>query len=266
MEKKLFIPEYNARFHYHIQGNGPQVMLIHGLFENSRIWKAIAESLSDHYTVLIPDLPGHGLSEDLEDGDYALERIQAVLFGMADAEQFTRFPVIGHSMGGYAALAMAEASPGRISRIAMVHSTAKADTEEKKRNRERSISILNANRKLFFGEVFKNLFHPGRVDEFSAQISQLLSDSDRMSSSAVTGTLKSLRDRKDRMDFLLRTRQPVSYFIGKHDHVLPADDLEAEARLLGAHYVISATSGHMGFYESPDELLDFIRHFLEKEE
>lgn len=265
MEKKLFIPDYNAHFHYHIQGSGPQVMLIHGLCEDSQIWKAIAENLSKHFTVLTPDLPGHGFSDDLEDGDYSLERIQTILFKLADAEQFTRFPVIGHSMGGYTALAMAEASPERISRIAMVHSTAKADTEEKKRNRERSISILNANRKLFFGEVFKNLFHPERVDEFSTQINQLLSDSDRMSLSAVTGTLKSLRDRKDRMDFLLQTRQPVSYFIGKYDNVLPAVDLEAEARLLGAHYVISATSGHMGFYESPDEMHDFIRHFLEKE-
>jgi len=239
-------------------------MMIHGLCEDSQIWKAISESLSEHNTVLTPDLPGHGLSDDLADGDYALERIQDILFRLADAEQFSRFPVIGHSMGGYAALAMAEASPERVSRIAMIHSTAKADTDEKKKNRERSISILNANRKLFFGEVFKNLFHPERVDEFSAQITQLLSDSDRMSLQAVTGTLKSLRDRKDRMDFLLKTKHPVSYFIGKHDNVLPASDLQEEARLLGAHYVISSTSGHMGFYESPQELQHFILDFLDK--
>lgn len=265
-QKTLYIPEFEITCAYVIIGNGPNVMLIHGLCESNEVWAEHAESLSDDYRVLLPDLPGFGKSEPFADGNFDLERVQKVVFAMADAEGFDTFSVVGHSMGGYTALAMLEAQAKRLKGISMFHSTAHADSDEKKKGRDKSIKVLNQNRDLFFREVFKNLFNSERLTEFMPLVQELYEASKNIETETVTGTLKALRNRKDRLALLNKFYGHISYFIGRHDNVLPADDLIEEAESLVVDYYLAETSGHMGFYEAPEEVDDYLFAFLEEAE
>lgn len=264
MEKTCFATEQGVDISYTLLGQGKPVMLIHGLCEDRKIWEYHGTVLAENYRVIIPDLPGYGASAPFPDADFSLEKMSDALFTLADQEELNSFAVVGHSMGGYTGLAMAGKYPERIQSLSLFHSTARADSDEKKKNRERSINIFRQNRELFFRELFKNLFHPERLTEFLPQVDQLLQDSKNIHEDTLKGTLLALRDRKDRFDFLKTYTGHLSYFIGRHDNVLPAETLTEEARILGAQIHISEASGHMGFYESPEETTRYLSGFLEQ--
>jgi pimeloyl-ACP methyl ester carboxylesterase len=265
-EKKIFIPELNIECAYTIGGEGPNVILLHGLCESKKVWQNHAKLLSSEYRVLVPDLPGYGDSQPFSDGDFSLERMQKAVFAIADAEQFDRFSIVGHSMGGYTALAMLETQIKRIKGLSLFHSTSHADSDEKKKGRDKSIKVLQQNRDLFFREVFKNLFNSEKLTEYMPLVLAMYQDSAQIETETVTGTLLALRDRKDRFDLLNNFYGHISYFIGEKDNVLPVDDLVEEAEKLVVEFYVSEDSGHMGFYEVPDEVTEYLFNFLEETE
>lgn len=262
--KKIHIPHLQVDCAYRVHGNGPGVVLIHGLCDSGEAWEKQVPLLARHYRVLVPDLPGYGHSQPFPDGNFALERLQQAVFAVADAEGMERFSVIGHSMGGYTALAMLEAQPGRMDALCLFHSTSRGDTEEKKKGRDKSVRVLHKNRDLFFREVFKNLFNQERLPQFMPMVRHMYEQSARLQTETVVNTLLALRDRKDRYALLQNAQIPVSYFMGRHDNVLPADTLVAEAESLGVPYHVSEVSGHMAFHESPAEVEKYLLDFLAK--
>lgn len=261
--KKIHIPHLNIDCAYRVYGSGPDVILIHGLCDSGEAWEKLVPGLARHCRVLIPDLPGYGHSQPFTDNNFALENLQQAVFALADTEGMDRFTVIGHSMGGYTALAMLEAQPERIQALCLFHSTSRGDTDEKKKGRDKSIRVLHKNRDLFFREVFKNLFNEARLEQFMPIVRHMYEQSARIATDTVVNTLLALRDRKDRYALLQKAGIPVSYFIGRHDNVLPADTLIAEAESLGVPYHVSEISGHMAFHESPNEAENYLLTFLE---
>ncbi len=88
-------------------------MLVHGFAEDGRIWDEQLKFLQNNFTVIIPDLPGSGLSEynpDLQ----TIEDFAGIIRLIADVEEIDRFTLIGHSMGGYISLAFAEQYPENL--------------------------------------------------------------------------------------------------------------------------------------------------------
>ena len=127
-------------------GNGPAVILVHGFGEDGNIWKNQEEILSEKYTLILPDIPGSGGQSDLlsekdhpvQISDYA-ESIKEII----DEEKLESFILIGHSMGGYIALAFAEKYPGILKALGLFHSSAFADSEEKKATRTKAIEFIH---------------------------------------------------------------------------------------------------------------------------
>ncbi len=264
MKNRAEISEFGVSISYTIMGEGKPVMLVHGLCESGKIWTEHGRILAPHFKIIIPDLPGYGESSPFPDGNFALEKIGKVLFDLADKEGIEEFSLIGHSMGGYTGLAMVEEQPERIKALSLFHSTARADSDEKKKARERTVKVFLQNRELFFRELFKNLFHTGRLEEFMPRVNELMKDSGSISDATVKGTLLALRDRKDRFDMLKHFRGSLSYFIGRYDNVLPSAASEEEAKLLDAHMHVSEHAGHMGFYECPEETAAYLLEFLNR--
>lgn len=96
-------------------GEGPPLLLLHGLFGSGQNWGAIRRALAPRFRVLTPDLRNHGASGRAADMSYA-----AMAGDMAetmDAAGIARAAVLGHSMGGKAAMALALARPGRVERL-----------------------------------------------------------------------------------------------------------------------------------------------------
>ena len=120
--------------HYQVKGNGPVVMLVHGFGETAAIWDRIIQHLTG-FSWIIPDLPGSGRSGLIE--DMSMEGMAESLLDILDNENLSDCIMIGHSMGGYITLAFAEKYESRLRGIGLFHSTAYADSEEKKETRRR---------------------------------------------------------------------------------------------------------------------------------
>ncbi len=97
---------------------GPRIAFLHGLFGQGKNWTSIAKILAEQARVIMMDLPNHGQSGWTETVTYG-EMAVAVADVLADADDDT-LNVVGHSMGGKVAMAMALLQPGLVERLAVV--------------------------------------------------------------------------------------------------------------------------------------------------
>jgi NTE family protein len=105
---------------YRIGGQGPAVLLVHGLLEDSMTWRKVAASLARDHTVIAPDLLGHGASDGPLDVDYTLGGHVWMLRDLLDRLGQDRVTVVGHSLGGGIAMAFAGHYPDRVERLALI--------------------------------------------------------------------------------------------------------------------------------------------------
>src|SRR5918995_3310323 len=112
---------HGHRVIYRIAGSGPAIVLIHGMVNSSRHWEAVATRLADRYTVIAPDLVGHGDSATPR-GDYSLGAHAAVIRDLLSALGIERATMVGHSLGGGIAMVYFWQFPNRVERLALVSS------------------------------------------------------------------------------------------------------------------------------------------------
>ncbi len=112
---------HGRRVIYRITGSGPPVVLIHGMLNSSRHWQAVAERLAGEYTVVAPDLIGHGDSAAPR-GDYSLGAHAASIRDLLAAIGIERATIVGHSLGGGVALQFFYQFPHRVERLVLVSS------------------------------------------------------------------------------------------------------------------------------------------------
>jgi pimeloyl-ACP methyl ester carboxylesterase len=112
---------HGHRVIYRIAGSGPPVVLIHGMVNSSRHWEQVALRLADSYTVIAPDLIGHGDSATPR-GDYSLGAHAAVIRDLLAAIGIDRATIVGHSLGGGVAMQFFYQFPQRVERLALVSS------------------------------------------------------------------------------------------------------------------------------------------------
>ena len=106
---------------YRVAGNGPPVVLIHGMVNASRHWSAVAERLAERHLVIAPDLIGHGDSATPR-GDYSLGAHATVIRDLLSALGIDRATMVGHSLGGGIAMVFFWQFPERVERLALVSS------------------------------------------------------------------------------------------------------------------------------------------------
>ncbi|MFZ1866314.1 MAG: alpha/beta fold hydrolase [Polyangiales bacterium] len=112
---------HGKRLKYRIAGNGPLVLLIHGMAGSATTWKHVMPGLSEHFTVLAPDLLGHGESDKTK-GDYSLGAMASTLRDLIVALGYKRATVVGQSYGGGIAMQFAYQYPERCERLVLVDS------------------------------------------------------------------------------------------------------------------------------------------------
>src|SRR5919109_904721 len=110
---------HGHRVIYRIAGSGPPVVLIHGMVNSSRHWELVARQLADSYTVIAPDLIGHGDSATPR-GDYSLGAHAASIRDLLTAIGVERATIVGHSLGGGVAMQFFYQFPQRTERLVLV--------------------------------------------------------------------------------------------------------------------------------------------------
>jgi pimeloyl-ACP methyl ester carboxylesterase len=258
--------QYNVHshpIHYRTTGNGPTVLLLHGFAEDGTIWLELAEQLRQHYRLIIPDLPGSGQSALVEGANidsYATLIHQII----AQENPGHKTILIGHSMGGYIGLAWAEKYPDQVAGLGLFHSTAYADSDERKNIRRKAIAFVKEKgTKLFFESTISNLFTADFAATNTLVLQQQVSLASIISVAAVAQYYQAMIDRPDRRFVLQQLKQPVLFVMGRHDKAVPIAQNLTECYLPAqSHVHILENSAHMGMLEEKELTLAAIQHFL----
>ena len=113
-------PVLGGIIHWQKQGNGPVLILIHGLLGNSNNFNALAKTLADRYTVYSIDRPGSGFSTRYKRTSASFEQQSKMILEWMEKENITSASIAGHSMGGGIALRMAIDAPEKIASISLL--------------------------------------------------------------------------------------------------------------------------------------------------
>lgn len=257
-----FLTFNNKKLSFAIHGSGPAVMLVHGYTESKEIWYRMAEKLGDRYTVIMPDLPGHGNSDMIE--NLSMEIIAKLFDVLADTLQLERFTMIGHSMGGYATACYASINEHRLNGFGFFHSSARGDTAEGRANRQRVMDIIAQDH----GDSFINMFIPDLFfeenrDRLADEIKILQQRALRISKQALIESQKAMAARMGHIELIAETNLPVLFIIGKQDNKSDYNLVLAQAALVKRAFVLSLDGcGHMGYLEKFDDCLAAIEGFL----
>ena len=139
--------------YYTLQGNlsNKTLVFLHGFLEDSTVWNALSKSLSDTYKILCIDLLGHGKTPTIAP-IHTMEMMADEVKAVLDYENITQCTLVGHSMGGYVALAFAERFPKNVEGLVLLNSTPLPDSEEKKANRDRVLKVIEKEKEVLRSE------------------------------------------------------------------------------------------------------------------
>ncbi len=262
MPNKRYFEYNNSKLCYQVQGDGPTLVLLHGFLEDMDIWQKFSKHLSKKFKVILIDLPGHGNSEMLAEThgmDLMADSVNAILEYLG----IKKSVMIGHSMGGYVALAYADKYLGKLNGLGVFHSHALADNTEAKINRGRAIQVVKNNHKDFISAFIPDLFTRKNQDLLANEIKQLQKASRKMSKEAVIASLEGMRHRTDKLKLLSSMRIPMLFIIGKQDPRTPIDKILQQIALpKHAEVLLLDDVAHMGYLEAFDQTLAFVDHFI----
>ena len=240
-------------------GDGKPLIFIHGFCESHEIWTGFDERLADKFQVFVIDLPGFGNSKLLP-VPFSIREVAVKVLDWMDQSEIDSPVVVGHSLGGYVALAMANLNPIKIGGLVLFHSTPHPDSEERKSNRSRVSDFVKKNGVAPFVDTYV----PGLFFDKSHPAIHLV---DKMARSTSMETLlaytSAMRERPSSIDFLTNSDMPVLVLAGEMDSIIPVESALEFGRLPKKNAVcILKNTAHMGMYEKPQEAEAALAQFL----
>ena len=260
MEKTILYQ--SKKIFYQSIGNGRPVMLVHGFGEDGNVWGKQVEYVKDKYLLIVPDLPGSGKSEMTD--DMSMEGMAEVLHSIIHEENIDRCTVIGHSMGGYITLALVESYWNHVNAFGLFHSTAFADTDEKKEVRKKGIEFIKQHGAFeFLKTSIPNLFSPNSKSLIPNSINEFIDSLKDFTPQALISYYNAMINRPDRTAILKNTENPVLFIAGEHDNAIPLNDILKQCHLPEKSYFhVLKKSGHMGMIEQPTDASLILEEFL----
>jgi pimeloyl-ACP methyl ester carboxylesterase len=250
-----------ANISFTSRGNGHPVVLLHGFPLNSKIWDDFAVGLSKTFQVFTPDLPGFGQSPPLKAG-FSINDVATEILAWLEKQTIKRPVVVGHSLGGYVALAMANQRAELLQGLVLFHSTAYPDTDEKKENRNKVLDFINKNGVQAFTS---NFIPPLFADQHHASIAAVRQIATTSSEEAVVGYTKAMRDRESRIDLLRVFPKPVMIITGEKDAGITVESVQKQASEgMNIDVCVLGHVAHMGMLEEPMITANLIRDFVLK--
>ncbi|TBX71097.1 alpha/beta fold hydrolase [Flavobacterium silvisoli] len=252
----------NTKVSFTDQGKGTAVMFLHGFLENQTMWGAFVPELSKKYRIITVDLLGHGQTECLG-YVHAMEDQADMLFALLMHLKIRKVVLVGHSMGGYVALAFAEMYPDHMKGLFLLNSTSRADSDERKSNRDRAVVCVKQNYSSFVSMSIANLFSEDNRERLSAEIERVKAQALKTPLQGIVAALEGMKIRKDREVILHFAPYPMHLVLGKKDGVLIYEDNidQIEGTPVG---LTTFPDGHMSHIENQKELLKVFLDFLKK--
>jgi len=245
---------------YEVTGEGPHMLLLHGFLESSTIWSTIVSELSRDNTMVTLDLPGHGKSGCIAE-THSMELMAEVVYSLLKYLKIKSASFVGHSMGGYVALAFAEKYEHKIGSLVLLNSTTKTDSAVRKRNRERALKIISVNKRAFINMAFAHMFVESSRERYASEFDSLTKEAFTFPTEGIIAMIRGMKERKDRARILENFRRDKYVICGEEDPVVPIT-VSKEIALTTHSKLIILQGGHMSWLENKDEIVKFL-HFIE---
>jgi pimeloyl-ACP methyl ester carboxylesterase len=270
--------EYNgSQIIYRTVGVGKPVIFLHGFGEDGSIFNYQIDFLKEHCLLIIPDLPGSGKSEILQSNiHHPVSNIQfpeasitdyaKCIHALLQKENIEVCTMIGHSMGGYITLTFAELYPEMLNGFGFIHSTAFADSEEKKQNRLRGIQLIaEYGGYSFLKNTIPNLFGAAFKEQFPEKVEALIEAGKQFSNEALQQYYFAMMNRTDTTAVIKGSKVPVLFILGTEDVAAPLNDVLQQAHLANCSYIhILNNVGHMGMWEATDKVNNHFFNFINR--
>lgn len=239
------------------------VVLLHGYLESLNVWDDFTGLIQPYARVVSPDLPGHGISE-IKDDVHTMEFLADVVRGAMTELGIPKCWMVGHSMGGYAALAFAGKYPEMLDGLVLFSSTPDPDPPEKHEKREREIQIVEAGKKELLARTLPGKgFAAENRTKFADEIEDLAEQAILTEDEGIVALLRGMEERKDMNGMLRSLKVPQLFIFGRRDEYIPPDVAET---IIGNHpqakVVWLENSGHMGFVEEPVKSAEALLYFI----
>lgn len=234
------------------------VVLLHGFGETEDIWKTFLPSLNADNEYLTLDYSRFTFCQTIE--EYA-DWLHAEIL----QRKIRYFVLIGHSMGGYIALAYAKKYGDFIGGLGLFHSTAFADSEEKKTNRDKTVKFLGKHGAAnFIDDFLPKMYNDDFLRKNRTYIKQQLLDNQQIPTEALQTATVAMKNREDTRKVLEDANYPVLHVIGKADKFINFDDALSLIPLLKKPYVLILDQiAHAGMHEAPEACAETTNSFLQ---
>jgi pimeloyl-ACP methyl ester carboxylesterase len=261
MEK--IVTYQGKKIFYQIYGKGKPVMLIHGFVEDGTIWEEQINTLKNNFLLIVPDLSGSGKSEVIN-YNAGIEDHADCMKAILEAEKIDTCAIIGHSMGGYITLAFAEKYPDILRGLGLFHSSAYADSEEKKDTRRKSISFIREYGSApFIEQSTPNLFSENSKKKHPQIITELIERYMHFDPLSLISYYEAMIKRPDRTNILKSFPYPVMFIIGEEDKAVPLQHSLEQCHLPQSSFIhIAENTAHMGMMEDATASNLFVENFL----
>ncbi len=251
-----------ATISYKTTGTGIPVVLLHGFGEDCNIWQQQVAHLKNNYQLIIPDIPGSGRSTIIQKENTGLEDYAGCVKNILDKENIAKAVLIGHSMGGYTALAFAEKYASSLIALGLFHSSAYADDCAKIETRKKAIAFIESNSAIaFLKTAIPGLFYD--ADKSKADIDELLQMGANFSAAALIQYYAAMIARPDRVHVLKAIKLPVLFILGQHDKAVPFNHGLQQTHLPNySNVTVLRESAHMGMLEETAKSNAILAGFL----
>lgn len=240
----------------------PVFVLLHGYCGSSAYWEETLPHLEGSGMYIVPDLRGHGLSGTPTGTIYAMEDFAADVIRLLDVLGERQAVILGHSLGGYIALACAENYPERLRGFGLIHSTPLPDTDEARAGRDRTAGkLLAEGAASVVNDLVPRLFAAANRQRMADRVARAAAIGRGVSPAGAAAAALGMKARPDRSAVIRNAAVPVLLVAGSDDAVVPPERTFIDAAGPNVRRVLLEGCGHMSMMEAPAELAEAIAAF-----
>ena len=264
----MFYTSDDAQLFYTIQGEGPDLVLLHPTPCNHRFWLELATTLTPKYRVILPDLRGHGQSE-AGDGPITMEKLGLDIVRLLDELRIPRAMFAGCSIGGYALYELWRKAAPRISAMAFCCARPQSDTDLNRAKREEWIrNIGEQGTGPWIESMLEQLIGPTAQRRAPQKIGEAREMMQEVRPAAAIAVQQGLGARPDSTDTAKTIRVPTFVLAGGEDQSSTTADMKLLADLIrsggyGAEFTELRDAGHYAPWEQPQMVGKLLRRFFD---
>ena len=244
-------------------GKGDAIVLLHGFPVTREFWDESAAQLAERNLVVRPDLRGMGLSS-APDGPYLMETLAGDVAAVLDTLGIARAAIVGHSLGGYVAMAFCRMYSERVTKLALVCSRLAADSPEAAADREMLADRAESEGRIdaIVDAYMPKLFAESTLRQRPQLVERAREIARKNGVHGAAAMLRGMAQRVESYDIAEELEMPVLILCGGSDRIVPAAEAE-EMRRAFPHAALQSVSGagHLPMLEEPEALtralLDF---------